>query len=433
MWYTLSSAWPLLLGLHLLLLGHGLLIVIVMLRASALGFSALELAIVSTSYFVGYFLGSISAPKMVERTGHVRVFAALASLASTSALVHLVTDIPVLWMLARILCGFCMAGIYVVAESWLNNATSNDDRAQVLGIYLLVNVGSIGIGQFISQFDSSLSFTLYLIVSILISIGMLPMLLTADRTPVFEAPQPVSIKRLFQISPLATLLIFLSGVLFGGGYGLAVVYAKSVGFTDSQAGIFSAITFLGGLVFQWPLGYLSDKFDRRSVILAVSAGAVLFAFIGTIDNLGFFGICAVVFLLNAFMLPLYSMGISHANDYLDGSQIVSAGAALILVSGVGGIIGSPVFSLAMYYMGPNGYFYGFAFILSVVFAYTAWRMTQRSALEEQTGYVPMTTTQSTVSTNLNPDSDPLTETVMVFEEAQDQEFDTIEDTQIERS
>ncbi|MHA1107702.1 MAG: MFS transporter, partial [Alphaproteobacteria bacterium] len=354
MYSALMSAWALLLGMAFIMLGNGLQGTLLGLRATLEGFPTTVTGFVMTGYFVGFLLGSTIAPKIVAKVGHIRVFAALASLASVSALVHAILVDPYSWGAMRVVTGFAYAGLYVVAESWLNDRATNKNRGQILSIYMVVTYGGMTAGQFLLNVGDPASFDLFLLISVLVSLALVPISLTAVSAPTFDAPSPVSLRQLYTISPLGVAGGLANGVSNGVIFGMGAVYANARGMSNAEISLFMGLILLGGMLLQWPVGRNSDLLDRRKVIIGVTALAALLALIaGSFPDLPLWSLLVLTFLLGGMSLPMYSLCGSHLNDFLEPKQIVAASSAYVLVSGLGAILGPTSASAAMHLAGPE--------------------------------------------------------------------------------
>ena len=274
---ALAATWTLLLGMALLMLGAGLQGTLVGLRASLEGFPTLLAGVMLAAYYLGYMAGSVMTPRLVNTVGHVRVFAALTSLASVLILLQGVFVAPLPWTLVRILFGFCFAGIYVVAESWLNGRVDNEHRGLLLSIYMLVCYGGLGLGQLLLNVADPRSTLLFILVSILISIAMVPMALTASSAPEITVPVRVSARALFRRSPLGVAGVAIAGAVSGCLFSLGAIYADGEGFSTFEVSLFMAVAILAGCVTQLPIGRISDRMDRRKVVIAICVLAAICA------------------------------------------------------------------------------------------------------------------------------------------------------------
>jgi MFS family permease len=407
MYSALMAAWALLLGMALIMLGNGLQGTLLGLRATLEGFPTAVTGFVMTGYFVGFLAGSVIAPKIVERVGHIRVFAALASLASASALVHAVFVDPYSWGAMRIVTGFSFAGLYVVAESWLNDRATNETRGQILSIYMVVSFGGMTAGQFLLNLADPGGFGLFVLISVLVSLALVPISLTAAPAPSFDAPSPVGLRQLYSVSPLGVVGGLGTGMANGTIFGMGAVYGKAAGMSNAEVSLFMGLVLLGGMLLQWPIGRISDVFDRRKVIIGVTALAMLTALAaGTITDLPVLGLLGVAFLFGGMSLPMYSLCAAHLNDYLDPKQMVAASSGFVLVSGLGAILGPTSASAAMHLAGASGFFLWLALIKCFIGLFALWRVTQRAAvpLEDQGAFVSMPPRASPVAATLNPET-----------------------------
>ena len=389
---AIASAWALLLGIALIMLGNGLQSTLLGVRATLEGFGTTTTGLVMTAYFVGFVSGSVIVPRLLANVGHVRVFAALASLASGAALVHTVFVTPLSWGLIRIATGFCFAGLYVVAESWINEAATNKTRGQLLSVYMIMVLGGTGSGQLLMNLSDPRSFELFVLVSVLISFALIPITLSVGRAPPFEAPEPIGIRALFRASPLGVAGAFLIGIAHSALYAMGPVFATEIGLDVERVALFIAVALFGGLVLQWPIGWLSDRFDRRRVIVAiawVAATASMVAGVGGIDSYAV--LIAATALLGGMSMPLYSLCGAHTNDHLTPRQIVAASATLVLVGGIGLTVGPLFAALLMQAAGPQGIFWLLTLMHACIGAYGLFRMMRREPvpLDEQRTYDPV--------------------------------------------
>ena len=389
---AISSAWALLLGIALIMLGNGLQSTLLGVRATLEGFGTATTGLVMTAYFVGFVSGSMIVPRLLANVGHVRVFAALASLASGAALVHTVFVTPLSWGLIRVATGFCFAGLYVVAESWINEAATNKTRGQLLSVYMIMVLGGTGSGQLLMNLSDPRSFELFVLVSVLISFALIPITLSVGRAPPFEAPEPISVRALFRASPLGVTGAFLIGIAHSALYAMGPVFATEIGLDVERIALFIAVALFGGLALQWPIGWLSDRFDRRRVIVAIAwiaATASIVAGVGGIDS--YTVLIAATALLGGMSMPLYSLCGAHTNDHLTPRQIVAASATLVLVSGIGLTMGPLLAALLMQVAGPQGIFWLLTLMHACIGAFGLFRMMRREPvpLDEQRTYDPV--------------------------------------------
>jgi MFS family permease len=402
MFSALATSWSLLLGMALLMLGNGLQGTLLGVRANLEGFSTTITGVLMSGYFAGFLIGSTLTPRLVQRVGHVRTFAALASLASTSILIHSVFVEPLTWMLMRLVSGFCYAGLYVVAESWLNEKSTNANRGQLLSIYMVISLGGMGLGQILLNLADPAGAELFILVSVLVSLALLPMLLSRVHVPVNGDGNGsrAGIRDLFKTSPTGVVGMFMTLIAQGAFSGMGAVYAGQVGLSVRQISFFMGAMVLGGVLLQWPIGRLSDRFDRRRVLTAVTLlAAALAALAGTLGAADETVLYAVVLLYGGMALPMYSLCIAYTNDYLDPDQMVEASGTLVLVAGLGASLGPVSAAIAMDLFGSGGFFWMIAAVHGLLGLFALYRMTVRRAppLEDQGTYVavPRTTALTT--------------------------------------
>ena len=376
--YILKNAWALLLGMMLLMVGNGLQGTLLGLRGAVEGFSPTTMSYIMSGYFLGFLGGSYMAPELIRRVGHVRVFAALASLISAAFILYAALPDPVVWALMRVIVGFCFAGVYVVAESWLNDAASNETRGQALSAYVIVQMVGIVAAQVLLNFADVGGYTLFVLMSVLVSLSFMPILLSATTAPIFRATKRMSLKELYVISPLGCVGIFLLGGIFASLFGMSSVYGTEVGMSVRQISIFVGLIYLGGMLWQYPIGWISDRMDRRYLIMIITAfggGTVL---IGSLFTETPFVLYALAFIVGGVANPLYSLIIAYTNDYLEPDDMASASGGLIFINGVGAIGMSIVVGWSMTRFGPNSYFVILAMLMLAIASYALYRTTRRA-------------------------------------------------------
>lgn len=397
---VVGSSWALFLGIALMMFGNGLQGSLLAIRASLEGFPTTLTGVVMSGYFVGFLAGSVLAPKLVAKVGHVRVFAALASLASTSILIHAVLVGPVTWTAMRLVSGFCYAGLYVVSESWLNAQATNQTRGQLLSFYMVVVLGGAAGGQILLNVADPSGPGLFILVSVLVSLALIPMLLSAGRTPAFAAPSPVGVRQLYRVSPTGVVGMFMTVMVHGAIFGMGAVYGRAIGLSVPEISLLMSLFLIGGMILQWPIGRLSDALDRRQVMTGVTFLAALFALGASVAaGRSTVGLLALTTLFGGMTLPMYSLCIAYTNDYLERDQIVSASGTLVLVGGCGAILGPVTAAVAMDLLGPGAFFWSLGAIHAAIGAFALYRMTRRAAmpLEAQGSYVAMAPRTSPVA------------------------------------
>jgi MFS family permease len=401
MWAAIRTSWPLFIGMIFLMVSNGLLTTLLTLRGSGLGFSDSAIGLMQSGYPVGSLLGCLIAPRLIMRVGHIRVFAALASIASGAALVHLVTFDPWSWGAMRLITGFCFSGLYVVSESWLNGSASNESRGSILSIYFIVQTGGLTAGQLLLNLSSPEGILLFIVVSILISFSLVPMLVSASATPPYELPERISLPELFRLSPMGLTGSFLNGISQTALYVAFALYGKAIGLSTGSIGVMLGFMTLGGMLFQFPLGKLSDMVDRRLVIvgapgLSIPVCLVLASMEDPADKLSL--LYLLVVLLGGLTLPIYSVCMAHMNDHLKPSQIVAASGTLVLILAAGMTIGPTLGGISIEHYGPEGIFY----LLSLTAALTV--MTALFRWWHAPSRVETRSTAVAVSASLTPEA-----------------------------
>lgn len=400
-------------GIGILLVGNGLLGTLLGVRAVSLGFSVEVTGAIMAAYFAGFIVGSLRCVYLIERAGHIRTFAALASVSSAVTLAFLLFESPVTWAILRAILGFCFAGLFMVTESWLNERSDNTNRGRVLSIYMMVTLSSLAIGQPLLLLPNPGQFEIFCIASVLVSLGLVPVTLTMSPAPAPPRAQPIALSALYQISPLGFAGCFASGLALGSFWSMAPVFCRTLGLSEGATVIFMVVTVLGGLFLLWPIGRLSDRLDRRQVLTFACAGSaaasLTMVLIGSESVLALFGL-AIAF--GGFTFPIYSIAVAHTNDYADPEDFVSTSSAMLLVYGAGAILGPLIAGLIMGWIGPWGLYALLAGVMSVTVVFALYRMQARAPLpvEEQASVllVPRTTH---VAYELDPRAEP-TEKVM---------------------
>lgn len=353
--FTAIRLWALFLGLALLMAGNGLQGSLIGIVAEDSGFSSAVTGFVMAAYFLGFVVGSSTAQRFIGIVGHVRTFAALASLSSISILIHGLLVEPLAWGLMRFITGLSFAGLYVVVESWLNRESGNESRGTILAIYMIVVHAGLAAGQALLNTAPSSGLVLYVLTSIVLSAALIPILLSSAPQPLVEtAAERLTLHRLLQISPLGTVGCFAAGIANGIVLGMAAVYARRLGMDTVTVSAFMASVTMGGAAFQWPIGRLSDLVDRRIIIAAVGvlmAGSASLLQYASHSPALLIGTGALV---GGLALTLYPLSLAYANDWLTAEQTVSGSGALVMVYGAGAVLGPLGTGALMGFMGPQG-------------------------------------------------------------------------------
>lgn len=371
---TVRAVWPLFFGLGVIGLCIGAQGSLLGIRAELEGFDTLATGLLMSGYYLGFLLGSLRAPAIIQRVGHVRAFAALTALASMTILVHSVIVDPWTWGVMRLLTGFAVSAIYVVAESWLNQAADNRTRGQLLSLYMITMLAGLSGGQFLLNVSDPRSFELFTLISILISLAAIPILLTATPMPPFAAARPVSVVTLYRVAPTGLVGSFLINACYAMALGMGAVYASRMGMRVSEISLFIAVLLIGGMLMQWPLGKLSDRMDRRTVIAGAAFAALIFAVASALVGVsGGVGYLLLALLFGGSCFPLLALYLALTNDQLEADQAVGASSALLLVGGVGASIGPFMVSLAMDSWGPSSFFWSLAAMAGLMTAHAVYK------------------------------------------------------------
>jgi MFS family permease len=363
----------------LLMMGNGLQGTLLGVRGALEGISAAQMSYVMSAYFIGMFTGSRFTPLMIRRVGHVRVFAALASFISAAFILYAAFPNPYAWFALRLVVGFCFSGVYVVAESWLNDAATNETRGKTLSVYLIVQMLGIIAAQAILNLADPSGYQLFVLISVLVSISFAPILLSVSPAPVFPQTKPMSLRRLYVSSPLGTVGTFILGGVFAAQFGMSAVYGTERGMSVSEISIMVSAIYIGGLVLQFPIGWLSDRTDRRMLIVVVTAfGAVASAAGAALGDV-FAALLAVSFVIGGVANPLYGLLVAHTNDFLEHEDMAAASGGLIFLNGLGAVGGPVLVGYAMGGIGPWAYFGFIGLLFGAISLYALYRMTQRPA------------------------------------------------------
>jgi MFS family permease len=409
---ALRSVFSLLLGAGLMALGVGLLGLLLPIRMGLEGVAPQIAGYVMSAYYAGFVAGSFMAQRIIGQVGHIRAFAAFAAILTAAVMVHaLIFNIPV-WGLMRAAVGFCMAGLYAVIESWLNVRSPNELRGRVLSMYTLTIYISSGVGQLAINLDDTAGLELFCLGALLTSLSLVPVVMTRVAGPELGNIKTMSLAGLYKASPLGTVATAGAGLVSGSLYALGAVYGTQIGLTVFENSVFMGAPIIGGFLLQWPIGRLSDKFDRRTVLFGV-----LMSTVGASILLGAFAFAEGSFLLLAtanlllggFLATIYPTAVAHAFDYIDRSQMVAANSGMLLAWAVGATAG-PLVASSIMAVGPAGLFVFIAGVAITLAIYTRWRMSRRAAkpADEQSKFVPVPST-SAIAGALDPRADPLPE------------------------
>ncbi|HKX75114.1 MAG TPA: MFS transporter [Acidimicrobiia bacterium] len=352
---TIRSAAPLLAAMTVLMVGSGLLGTVLGIRASLEGFPTTVIGVVMSCYYVGFLVGCVVAPRALARFGRVPLFAVLALLSAVNAVAYPLWPSPGAWSLIRALTGLATAGLFVVAESWLASTGDATVRGRLLAVYLLVVNAGYGVGQGLLGLGSPAEAGLFLVAAALLAVSILPLIKVRSSAATRVSHGHLPVRELFARAPLGLATSFVTGIGVGAILGIGAAYATQVGMSVGRVGLFVGAAMAGGIVLQWPMGYASDRLNRRHVIIAASIAGGAIALSGvTADPLSAWPLWAM-FGFTAFSFPLYSLAISHVNDALTPEKVVPAAAVLLGAYGSGTLLGPIATSLAMDRLGPEAF------------------------------------------------------------------------------
>lgn len=400
---VLVASWPLFLGMFMLMVGNGLQGTLLGVRGGIEDFSTFQMSIVMSAYFLGFLGGSRVAPDMIRRVGHVRVFAALGSTISAVLILYPVLPEVWAWTLGRVIIGFCFSGVYVTAESWLNNAATNDNRGQSLSLYMLAQMSGIVLAQGILSVGDVEGYVLFIIPSVLVSLAFAPILLSVQPTPAFEATKPMRLRSLIETSPLASIGMFLLGGVFAAQFGMTAVYGTQAGFSVAQISLLVSVIYIAALAAQYPIGWFSDRMDRRLLIIVIAAVGGSGAILAALSGGNFYIILAGAALVGGTSNPLYALLIAYANDFLEHEEMPAASAGFIFINGVGAIMGPILLGWVMGVFGEAAFWVVVAALMLMMAGYGLLRMLQRPSdtlVEDMTPYAPVMANASPVAVDM---------------------------------
>ena len=415
----IKNSWALFIGIGIMMIAHGLQGNLMGIRSVIEEFNFIATGTMMSGYYVGYLFGSNIAPKLVSRVGHIRVFAAFASMASLSILIIAAYVDPIVWTFARFITGLSVVSCFIVAESWLNDRANNRTRGKILSIYMIVTFAGLALGMLLLNFDSPENYKPFILVSILLSIALVPILLTKRKAPKFKKIGTLKLKELYKISPLGFVSAFCTGIIHSVLFTLTAVYAATMNFSIFEISLLLFLITIAGALSQWPIGYLSDRFDRRIIIiLCTIVGAVFCALsiIASGDTLQYINIVVdpgtdklmffiFVTVYAGASLSLFPLNIAHTNDFVPKEKFVAAGGSLNIVFGVGAMGGPIICSIFMNEFGPNSFFM-FLLIFHVIIAvFGIYRVTRRSTEDNpDSTFTPLPKNITPLGMELDPDT-----------------------------
>lgn len=393
-----SSVFSLLMGMGILLAGSGLLSTLIGLRASVEQFSELAIGLLMSAFFAGYIVGSYLCPLLIRRVGHIRTFTALAACSAIVALLHGMIIDPWVWGGLRLINGICLLGLYMVIESWLNDQ-AHSKRGQLFAAYMMVSLAALGAGQFLIAIFGPEGQGSFSIVALLFCLGLIPLALTRVNQPVLAATTNLPMRELLRISHVGAVGSFASGMITGAFWGLSAVYALSIGLSNSGVALFVAATIFGGALLQWPIGHLSDRYDRRVVLLWVAlASAAMAGLIFAVSDRSLLILALAAGAYGGLSFSLYALSVAQTHDRMHTGDTMGATRGLLLLNGIGATMGPLVVGAAMHFSQTVT----FPLILALLLLFLAMYTRRRIKLdpggvpaEERSEFVAITRTSAT--------------------------------------
>ncbi|MBT4677075.1 MAG: MFS transporter, partial [Acidimicrobiaceae bacterium] len=388
---SLLGVWALFLAFLLLQVGNGLQRILLPMRAESEGFGAGSMGLVMGVHFAGYLLGAKGIPRALSSVGHIRVFAALASTASTAVLINAVLVLPASWAAVYFIGGVCNAGVFVILESWLNDRATNETRGSILGTYMMIMMGGTAIGQLLLNLGDPAGFELFVLSSVLISLAVVPVTLSASTAAPIPSRETMPLRELYRTIPAAVVGIILCSFVQSASTSMAAVYGTASGLGAGRITLFTSGAVIGAITLQIPLGRLSDRHPRRAVIMIVAAISCALAAAGALTPASSLVILFVNLAFGAFVFPLYGQFIALANDWVPQEKRVAAASTLVLASSFGAMAAPLSIGVAMEAFGPSAYFWSLAICLAVLTLYMAYRVRVRQAVpvEHQSTFQPV--------------------------------------------
>ncbi len=387
---TLGSLTPLFMSMGILLLGGGLLGTLLAVRMGVEGLRPEVIGMVMACYSVGFVFATLVSARIIQKVGHIRCFAGFAAMAACAALIHGLFFDPFIWAGMRITFGFAVAGLYMVTESWINDRTPREQRGRVLGFYVILTSVSLGSGQFLLGVWDVAGYQLFSLAGILMAAALIPVALTRVTSPEIIPTRRVGLRQLYGISPVALFTALGAGLINGGFFALGPVFAVGIGFSTNAVATFMGSAILGGLFLQYLIGRLSDRYDRRRVIMGVALLVSLFSVvIAVLEAPVLPMVIALAVFWGGLNFTIYALALALAHDFMGAEERVPASATLLLVHGTGMITGPLLLSPLMGWVGPQGLYMGFA-VIAVTIAVYAWyreRVSEATSIENQEAYV----------------------------------------------
>ena len=426
MYKTLKNNWALFIGFAILATAHGFQGNLLGVRAVIEEFNYLAVGALFSGYYLGFFVGAFYCPKLINSVGHIRTFSAFASLASLSALIHVTFVNPYVWIFGRFLTGFSMIAIFIVTESWLNDRATNRNRGQILSLYMIITYFAFAAGNLLLNVSSPTKYEPFILISVLFSVALIPILLAKKKPPKFKKTASMNIKELYRVSPFGSFVMLCTGFIYSAVLTLASVYAANMNLTIYEISILLTLIVASGAIFQWPIGYISDRVDRRKVIVVSGLLAIIFcilailfsgtsfsnAFTQNLTKFNYFSttlektkLFLSITLMAGMTLTFFPIILAYVNDNITKDKFVAAGSGLNIIFGVGAIFGPILCSITMQLLGANGFFVYIILFLTLMVIFGVYRIT-RSEYEDNpdSSFTPLPKDITPLGIELDPDT-----------------------------
>lgn len=397
----------LLLSASFLLMGHGVLTTLLPLRALSEDYSSFQVGVLGAAYFSGFGAGALLGPYAIRRAGHIRTFAAVVAVICIAVLIQAMLTMPIVWWVMRAATGFCLSTLYIVIESWINEKATNEDRGLVFSVYTMINLSVISAGQLLTTLADPVEFTLFAVAVILFSASIFPVSMTRNIAPAPTQDVRIRARYLIALSPVAMVGALAIGLTNGAFWSLGPVFAQRDPSDTGMVAAFMSTSVIAGALGQWPLGRLSDRVDRRVVIIGAAMGAALAAG-GHVAAVYYWRVgilpCAAIF--GFFAFPLYAICAAHLNDFVESDGYVEAASGLLLVYAAGAVVGPMLAAASMDHFGNEALFLFTASVHGSLVLFAIFRMCWRRApaQDEKLAFSESLITAGTVA-NLDPSSD----------------------------
>lgn len=411
MFQSVRPVAALLLSTLFMLTAGGMASYLLPLRAVAEGWTTFTVSMIATGYAIAFTSACIITPRLVKHVGHVRVFGVLTTLMAMSLILHALVVHPVAWVLIRAMAGFSIAGGYMIIESWLNERAANENRGMLFSIYMIICMAGATAGQYVVPLGDPMGPAIFMVCALLYSMALLPTALSAAQSPQPLTEAKFDLAALFRRSPAAMVGSLLVGTMSGAWFALAPVYASRAGLSTIDGATMLASATIGGALLQYPLGRMSDRMDRRRVMVVagiIGAIACLIAFFFGATSLPvFFG---AAFLLGGAVFPIYALNVAHANDHAEPEEFVEVSGGIMITFGIGSMVGPLINGYVMDLVGSGGFFLTIGITFAIYSGYAGWRMTRRDMPDEADRWDFQAMTpyrdQTPQTAELDPRSDP---------------------------